>query len=56
MSLLPDVEYLPDLAVCPLCKGRVMVTYHVPNSTWVGIAVHLSNGEWCHQREAVPRG
>ena len=46
MSTLPD-----DLAVCPLCKQRVMVTHHMNDSAWVGIATHLSNGEWCGQHE-----
>ena len=51
MNLLPDVEYQPELAICPLCRQRVMVTHHKGDSGWVGIATHLSNGEWCGQHE-----
>ena len=55
---LSDVEYLPERAICPLCRQSVWVThrYHGPDPRFhriVGIAMHLSNGrEWCLQRDA----
>jgi hypothetical protein len=52
--ILPDVEYQPEMAVCPVCRQRVMVTHHMTGldgSRWAGIATHLYVGSWCGQHE-----
>jgi hypothetical protein len=49
MGLLPDVEYQPDMTICPLCSGRQLVMYRYQG--WGRMAHHLVNGEWCPQME-----